>query len=972
MPTPPLHCQLSRLPPPVVDRIVSLALDYDPTLGKHLIASLGKQLQQALKRVIAHTVTLRDDDALLVRAEDDASQGEGKRSSLLSAVWSNAQLASQVKHLAIVRPVAPASLSPADSSPANEDPPQFDDLSNSPTSSPETPVPPLEQTSFYLLLSKLNQLTHLTWHSYRLPPEQLCAALGGAAGELKSFTLDILPSPFETAVEVPGSPTLSPSSLHHHHHHHHGPPPQQRWDAPFLSSLSGGITTLSLSSLSQTGCKSLGSALPLFLSLESLEVAKTLFVDDQLMGDIGQGSARTLKRLKIKEMGGTKLSEVGLGEVLTGCEGLEVLELDAVEGRLSRSCWSKLTPLPSSLHTLKLTYPESGPHKSWVLDHLSSLPSLLSSSSLTHLTLTRRVPHPAALLPGSHQLARYPIDPVMAPRMLGKKEIEALRERGDCWKVLELDLFRVDMEGLKEVLEAVSGVERLKVMLDGPFRNILTLTTSFTATPSLRHFLVTIPPDQAPETASLTPSAYLTALSSLSAAAPPPSSSPASTSPPLPISPSSSSKKEKESSSSSSGLKLKEIDALLPPTRDWRRFLKKAHSLETLSWVGRGGIGSWHFSKPGGTSLVRVEFEPTHPTEGALEGARDEVIPPLSPTAGGVGGGGRPRSRRRSSVSLAGSCLSNLSLSPTTTTGASAFGAFDSPSSPSLGRRASLGGAGVYSPASSYTSMSFSAAGGGNGKTSPITGFSTFSASTDGAGGWGGHRRRSTTASSTSSFSLSGGGGGSSTFGGGGGFPQIGGALGLALPSPPLPEADEPPTPITEKDTKKSRSDKRASFSPTSANKNPSRSNSISTSSVSPTMACTALPNTTAEASKVESSKAPKSWADLAARDSGNWALNSGGNAKAGTSGGGGGGKTGTISPTTGGRGGGRRSSGGGAGGGGGPSSPTQEKRDKDRRGGSPGQERRQREESGREKEERGGGGGGRRGARGGGGRRNK
>ncbi|BGP18452.1 hypothetical protein JCM10213_003185 [Rhodosporidiobolus nylandii] len=771
MPTPPPHSQLTALPPPILDRILSTALAASPPLRSTLLASLGKTVNQSFLRIAAEHIELQDDDAVLVQAEEDNKDvGDPRRSSLLSAVWGSPAVAQNVKALTVVRPVVSAS-EVAHGEDGERPPFAEDDDDFSPTS---VPIPPLDAPSFFLLLSRLPNLTSFTWSSYRAPPEQLCAALGAAAPQLKAFSLDLLPSPFEADAGngAPGSPPLGGG--HAGTHGAHGP----RWDAPGLSSLPGGLTSLSLSSLSQAGCKSLGGALPLFLSLESLEIAKTLFVDDALLQDVGQGAARTLRRFKVRDMGGTKLSEAGLAEVLNGCEGLEVLELEGVEGRLSRTCWSRLSPLPSSLHTLRLLYSESSPHKSWALDHLSSLPSLLSSSSLHTLTLGRKVPHPAALLPGSHQLARFPIDPVLAPRVLGKQEIDAIAERGDAWKTLELDLFKVDTDGLKSLLEAAPEVKRLKVMFDGPFRNILTLTTSFSSAHSLRHFLLSIPPEHVPETAALTPSVYLSALASLDSA---PSSPPPGESPPLPASPTpasgrrgsavSSSEKEEKSAS---GLKLKEIDSLLPPTRDWRRFLKKAHSLEAVSWVGRGGIGTWRFSKPGGTSLVKVEFEPTRPKEGATgEGAEGALpasaVAPQSPSPTHL------RPRRRSSASLAGSCLSGLSLSPTSERGAGGFSPFSSPSGGG-GGGADVGGS-PYSAASSYpgSMMSFTAAGV---KTSPVQEFSSP------FGGGGGHRRRSTTQSS-----------GSSSYG----FPHSGGALGLGVApqhSPPLlapaPEVDEP------------------------------------------------------------------------------------------------------------------------------------------------------------------------------------
>ncbi|GAA6010674.1 hypothetical protein JCM10207_007800 [Rhodosporidiobolus poonsookiae] len=823
MPTPPPHPQLLDLPPHILDRILSLSLDDHPHLASTFISSLGKQLHHSFRRVAAAAIAITDDDAALVQAEKDNDPPGGPRSSLLSAVWGDPTLASNVHQLTVLRPVVsltPTTDSNGDSSGNSSNPDDdlaFDDFSVGPTtSSGEVPIPPLEDSAFYLLLSKLNHLTSFTWRSYRPPPDQLCPALGAAAKELRVFQLDLLPSPFPDAGDAtaaPGSPQLGAHGHGHGHGHgHHGHAAHARWDAPLLSSLPGGLTTLSLSALSQAGCKALGGALPSFLALEALELARTLFVDDALLAEIGQGAARTLRRVVIAEMGGTKLSEVGLGEVLKGCEGLEVLELDAVEGRLSRTCWSKLSPLPSTLHTLKLIYSESSPHKSWVLDHLASLPSLLTSSSLTSLTLSRRVPHPSALLPGSHQPARFPIDPVVSPRTLGKKEVAALVERAEAWENLELDLFAVDQDGLRKILENCTSLRRLRVLFDGPFRNILTLDKAFASAQALRHFLVSIPPDHAPEIASLTPTVYASALARLDSS-PAPCGSPSNPAASLPdsselarspSSPSSGFKdrdKDKDKKDKSpSGLHLKELDALLPATRDWRRFLKKTHALERVSWTGRGGVGAFRFHKPEGSSLVRVEFAPTRPGEGAEEpapGGEEGRSPTLgrrlSLSASPSVGAARPR--RRSSVSLAGSCLSGLSLSPTSATAPSPF---SSPVSAS-----GSGASQLFTPSTSYTS--FSAAGSGAGgdsdtRTSPKSGFSPFGGDSGGAGGgaggsWAGHRRRSTTTSSASSSASA------SAFFTGAGFPHAGGALGLGgmgmhAALPPVEDELDAPTAV--------------------------------------------------------------------------------------------------------------------------------------------------------------------------------
>ncbi|BGP42089.1 hypothetical protein JCM10449v2_006091 [Rhodotorula kratochvilovae] len=753
--------ELFALPAPVLDRILAAAIAQDPLLPTALLA-LSRQAHTAARRVLARELALPDDDALLLDAQSppglappplsegqSAAPAEDSPPSLLKQVLRRDDWAADVRALVVVRPAAPPAAALNGHGIAGDSSRDEDDED-------VPPIPPLDDAAFFLVIARLNSLTSFTWSSYRLPPEELCLALGQACKNLASFSLDLVPSPFAPSASdhaaAPGSPqqlASSPSAastLLGLGNGHSGAA-SLRWDAPHLSALPLSLARLSLSHLSATGARSLAAALPAFPALEALDLARTLFVDDALLAEIGAG-AKALRRLAVREMGGTKLSEVGLQALFDGCEALETLELECVEGRFSRTCWTKLAPLPSSLHTLRLVYSEQPPHKSWVVDHLASLPAILGadSSSLHTLSITRR-PHPLALLPGSHHTARYPIEGVVEPRVLGKKAIDALTEReagGREWRVLELDLFSLDLDGLKRVLEGAPALQRLQVLLDSPFRNLLTLAPSFAACPALRHVLVSVPPQHTPELAPLTPAEYL-------AAVPPTSSTPQAPTASPPSSPRAAAKEPKEDKHHP----LKALDALLPPTRDWRRFCKKAHSLERIAWTGRGGLGQWTFA-PGraGSSLTRVEFEPTRPS--SLAQAAEEPRAPASPRAYG----GR---RRSSTVSLAETCLSNLSLGALTS---------DGPSSPSYSLASTL--ATPPPPADQSAPMSFTAAGRSVSprKDAPAV----LAASPPGlgggfgpiGGGGGGGRRRSSASS-----------------GAGGAFPHAGGALGLALSSPP-------------------------------------------------------------------------------------------------------------------------------------------------------------------------------------------
>lgn len=120
------------------------------------------------------------------------------------------------------------------------------------------------------------------------------------------------------------------------------------------------------------------------------------------------------------------------------------------------------------------------------------------------------------------------------------------------------------------------------------------------------------------------------------------------------------------------------VAALQPATREWRRFLKKSHHLERITWGGRASVGTWKFEKTGTGALgMKIEFEPFG-SRGAggkgwteVGGQGEEGVSPLSGPGGAGGMGGRRlsegspvrRRRRESEVSLVGTCLSGLDLS---------------------------------------------------------------------------------------------------------------------------------------------------------------------------------------------------------------------------------------------------------------------------------------------------------------------
>lgn len=298
MSKPPLS--LSELPSRALDLIVSYSL----SLGIRpfdLISQLGSRVSEATFRVLASHITLPDDDSILLSIEQ--AQGEKKGTCLVTSI--DPLL---VQHLEVVPPVNPE-------------------------------APQLDEQGLSLFLDRFENLSSFTWTSTRLPPEDLCLDLANSAKYLRTFTFDLSPSsttlsssPLESSpFSYPSTSPSSPSTFLHS-------PPLLRWDSPHLSLLPSTLTSLSLSSLSPTGIRQLSQSLslsscPFSSTLERLELSKTNFVDDPLLEEIAKTLGKSLKVFKVKEMGGTKLSDSGLKSLFEGCLELEEFEMDCVEGR---------------------------------------------------------------------------------------------------------------------------------------------------------------------------------------------------------------------------------------------------------------------------------------------------------------------------------------------------------------------------------------------------------------------------------------------------------------------------------------------------------------------------------------------------------------------------------------------------------------------------------------------------------------
>ncbi|KAJ7251758.1 hypothetical protein B0H12DRAFT_1234037 [Mycena haematopus] len=158
----------------------------------------------------------------------------------------------------------------------------------------------------------------------------------------------------------------------------HNPRLAKVWDAPSLPLLSGlqGLTSLRLCRLSQAGARAFAALLENLSDeslLESLAI-DFVWLDDPLCEKI--------------------LSDKGIVTILEGCDALEEFVLDEVQGRLSRTLWTKPTCFPATLKTLRVVVAETGPHHSWATDHLDSLHAV-PLGSLSVLDVVRREAPPS-------------------------------------------------------------------------------------------------------------------------------------------------------------------------------------------------------------------------------------------------------------------------------------------------------------------------------------------------------------------------------------------------------------------------------------------------------------------------------------------------------------------------------------------------------------------------------------------------
>lgn len=315
--------KFNQLPNSALSNIIRSTLQSDPTLTASFLSSFGSHIATTTRQSLCRSLALADDDSILVEAEDVSDLSRTR--SLLSAIWRDDEgMGNFVEELHIVRARTTSEGEGRDGNSSSggltSSSPLLEAFSFEGLALDAT-RPPLEDLSFFLLLSKLPNLNSFTWSTNRIPPASLCSALGQTAKSLTSFKFELTSSRTLTNGQSPEVGTLGEGNEEI----------KLRWDANDIAALPASLVHLSVSHLSADGAVNLAEALESsFPGLESLELTKTRFVDDTLVLAMAEGCKRLL-RFKLREMSGTKLTDVSLIEVFKN-ETIEELILDDVEG----------------------------------------------------------------------------------------------------------------------------------------------------------------------------------------------------------------------------------------------------------------------------------------------------------------------------------------------------------------------------------------------------------------------------------------------------------------------------------------------------------------------------------------------------------------------------------------------------------------------------------------------------------------
>ncbi|KAJ6558580.1 hypothetical protein DFH09DRAFT_1163263 [Mycena vulgaris] len=534
---------LESLPHPLLDDIVNAALLLAPNLRRPFLSSLGSRLHASAVRVLFHTVSLQD-NARVFTPEESAS----KAGAAYPVLCNPARYASTVKTLVISDPALP-----------QDDAPLHDDA-----------LRPIDADRLARLLEICGNMEALVWESAFRPPDGLCEMLATHNPHLLRVVF--------------ASPPLSPPRCS-----------LAKWDAPSLPLLSGiSVTTLRLCRLSQAGARAFSALLDNLGDDSSLECLNIDFVwlDDSLCEKIVD-AGRKIQKLTLTTSG-TKLSDKGIVSILEGCDALEEFVLDEVQGRLSRTLWTKPTCYPAALKMLRIVIAETGPHHSWATDHLDSIHAI-PLGSLSSLDIVRREAPPSPHC--GVAIYDHSIDDTVALKPIPPVFLDRIKEQKSQMTSFRCDFWSFSIADIKLLLECSPTLERTQLCLDAPFSKLIGLTSTFASLSSLRTLSISVTPVHAPGK------------------------------PPAPILPTSSPPTSLPTPTDSPVLKSKSVlpqlldfdqmqnqmchpetpgDPSMPLLREIKRFVRKCPRLELIDWYGKTGRGSWVITRPATSSKISI------------------------------------------------------------------------------------------------------------------------------------------------------------------------------------------------------------------------------------------------------------------------------------------------------------------------------------------------------------------------------
>ncbi|TRM69688.1 hypothetical protein BD626DRAFT_563424 [Schizophyllum amplum] len=505
-----MQSPIERLPDDVLAKLVNNVLHSEPSTAPLFLASLGTRIHAISVATLFQQIHVHDDDASL--ALDHSSSARSNTFALLS---NPARYGWAVK--AVVVDAASETVQDDTHRPIGAD-----DLSR--------------------LLRSCPNLQQFIWTSSMPPPDGLCEMLMDKP-RLQKFS-------------------LNPS-------HHQVSPARHllaKWDAPSLPCLAG-LSSLEITRpLSQLGAHSLSTLLSsLASSLETLSL-DFVWLDDSICEDIAALSR--LRKLRLST-GGTKLTDQGIVTLMEGCDALQELILDDVEGRLSRCLWTKPLTYPKHLRTLQIIFSEAEHHHSWSADHLASIHEF-PLASLTSLSVTRRqaLPSPDGVYIKAH------VDDAVALRPLPQDLLDKLATSASSMTHLDLDFWSCSISDVKTLVQKCQQLETLRLCLDAPFLKLLGLVSCFSLLSSLHTLSVAVLEEHAPGKA------------------------------PLPLVP----------DHSTLFLKFEDDPSMPSAGRDIKKFVRKMSKLSLLEWYGKNGRGSWTAERSTTTSklgpTVTVEYHP--------------------------------------------------------------------------------------------------------------------------------------------------------------------------------------------------------------------------------------------------------------------------------------------------------------------------------------------------------------------------